>query len=165
MNMNFCPRCGERLRLREREREEAALYCGRCAEFRFPMFSAAVAAVVLSEDGEKMLLIRQYGEERFVLPAGYIDKGETAEAALTRELREELGIGIKNHRFIKSRYYAPSETLMLNYAVTAADTIPSPNWEVDSWQWVRADEAIDYVNPNGLAEAFLRDYEEWLKNK
>ena len=61
MDLNFCPVCGAKLRTKALPHEAAALYCGQCAEYRFPLFSAAVAAVVLDADGENMILIRQYG--------------------------------------------------------------------------------------------------------
>ena len=163
MNMNFCPECGEKLKLRERSNEGPALYCEGCGEFRFPVFSAAVAAVVLNEERTQMILIRQYDYPSPVLTTGYIDKGETAEEALRREVREELGMTVTSLQFLKSHYYAPSETLMLNYAVTVAESEASPNWEVDSWEWIKTEEAIGKVKPGGLAEVFLRDYEEWKK--
>ena len=62
MDLNFCLVCGAKLRTKALPHEAAALYCGQCAEYRFPLFSAAVAAVVLDADGENMILIRQYGE-------------------------------------------------------------------------------------------------------
>ena len=55
-------------------------------------------------------------------------------------------------RFLRSRYYEPSETLMLHYSVTVAETEASPNGEVDSWAWVPVGEAMRLVRPGGLAE-------------
>ena len=164
MNMNFCPQCGEKLGLRERPNDAPALYCGSCGDYRFPIFSAAVAAVVLNEAESEMVLIRQYDYPTPVLVTGYIDKGESAEEALVREVKEELGMTALSHRFLKSHYYAPSETLMLNYAVTVAEESASPNWEVDSWEWVSVERAREKVKAGGLAEVFLLDYETWWKD-
>lgn len=158
--MAFCPVCGERLQHREHPTDGLTLYCARCGDYRFPLFSAAISAVVVDRTGENMLLIRQYGEEDPVLVAGYVDKGETAEQAVVREIREELGMTACELRFIRSHYYEPSETLMLNYTVTVPETEARPNQEVDGWFWVPVAEAGSLVRPGGLAEKLLRDYYE-----
>ena len=165
MNLNYCPVCGTRLHLKEQPHEAPALYCSRCGEYRFPLFSAAVAVTVLDEAGENMILIRQYGDPDPVLVAGYIDKGETAEDAVIREVREELGMATQAVSFLHSHYYAPSETLMLHYAAAVKGKAAAPNWEVDKWEWVPVENALGLVKPGGLAEAFLLDYEEYQKCK
>ena len=165
MNLNYCPVCGSRLRPKEQFHEAPALYCDRCAEYRFPLFSAAVAVTLLDEARENMILIRQYGETDPVLVAGYIDKGETAEESVIREVHEELGMTVQKLSFLRSRYYAPSETLMLLYTVTVSEKAAAPNWEVDSWEWFPVESALSQVKPGSLAETFLLDFEEYRKRK
>jgi NAD+ diphosphatase len=103
-------------------------------------------------------MIRQYGERDAVFVAGYVDKGETAEDAVIREVREELGMTARELHFHRSRWYAPSETLMLHYSVTVPEAEAAPNWEVDGWAWLPIDEVRSHVAPGGLAEQLLDDY-------
>ncbi|MBR3239530.1 MAG: NUDIX hydrolase [Oscillospiraceae bacterium] len=159
MQMSYCPVCGEKLSLRPHPTEPPTLWCRRCEDWRFPLFSAAVSVILLDQSRERMLLIRQYGEPDPVLPAGYVDKGETAEAAVVREIREELGMTALSPRFLGSHYYAPSETLMLNFLAVAAEDEARPNAEVDGWEWVPAKEARSRVKPGGLAEVLLADWD------
>ena len=91
--------------------------------------------------------------------AGYVDKGETAEEALLREVREELGMTALAPRFLGSHYYAPSETLMLNFLAVLAEENPSPGPEVDGWAWVKVEDAARLVKPGGLAEVLLADWD------
>ena len=158
MKMEYCPVCGSHLGMREHPTDGPTLYCTSCGDYRFPLFSTAISAVVLDAAGENMLLIKQYGEDEPVLVAGYVDKGETAERAVVREIREELGMTVRELHFLRSRYYEPSETLMLHYAVTVAEKEASPNGEVDSWAWVPVKDAGRLVRPGGLAEKLLGDF-------
>ncbi len=163
MDIHYCPACGTKLHLKEQSHEAPALYCDSCEEYRFPVFSAAVAVTVLNPDRTSIILIRQYNDPDPVLVAGYIDKGETAEDAVIREVREELGMTVQEISFLRSRYYAPSETLMLHYIVSVAECAAAPNWEVDSWEWVPVERALTQVRSGSLAETFLLDFEEYRK--
>ena len=45
-------------------------------------------------DGAKILSVRSNGRDRFYLPGGKIDPGETARDAIMREINEELGVDL-----------------------------------------------------------------------
>ncbi|CAN5559855.1 hypothetical protein BH09ACT4_BH09ACT4_15480 [soil metagenome] len=51
-----------------------------------------IAAAVVTDTAGRSLLVRKQGSTVFMQPGGKIESGESALAALTRELREELGI-------------------------------------------------------------------------
>ena len=159
MQLNYCPVCGEKLSLRPHPSEPPTLWCSRCSDWRFPLFSAAVSVILLDQSMERMLLIRQYGEPDPVLVAGYVDKGETAEAAVLREIREELGMTALSPRFLGSHYYAPSETLMLHFLAVLEEDEVRPGPEVGSWEWVPVEEAPKLVKPGGLAQRLLADWD------
>ena len=158
MQLKYCPVCGAKLSLRQHPTDGPVAWCPACEDWRYPLFTIAVSVAVLDPMRTRMLLIRQYGEPGSVFVAGYVDKGETAEDAVVREVREELGMTARELRFHRSRWYAPSETLMLHYSVTVPEDEPSPNWEVDDWEWVPIGEARSHVAPGGLAEQLLDDY-------
>jgi NAD+ diphosphatase len=157
MEMNYCMRCGKKLTMREHPTDGLVPFCESCGDYRFPVFSTAVSIAVLNAEKTKILLIRQYGKPNDVLVAGYVDKGETAEHAVRRELMEELGLEAHDPRYLGSHYYHPSETLMLNFTVIVTETEAHPNDEVDSWRWYTLEEAQTVARPGGLAERLLRD--------
>jgi DNA polymerase-3 subunit epsilon len=53
-----------------------------------------IAAAVVTDPGGRSLLVRKRGSGIFMQPGGKIESGESALSALTRELREELGIEV-----------------------------------------------------------------------
>ncbi len=54
-----------------------------------------VGAVVAITHGERVLFLRQPHREGWSLPGGLLDRGESAEHAVVREVREETGLRIE----------------------------------------------------------------------
>ncbi len=83
------------------------------------------AAVLFVKDG-KVALVRQYryayGEETLEIPAGKLERGELAEPAALRELREETGYEAKNCTHLVDIYPTPGYTdeIIHIYLVTDA---------------------------------------------
>jgi ADP-ribose pyrophosphatase YjhB (NUDIX family) len=63
-------------------------------------FNPRVAAIIQDADRNRILLCRKDGMPFWMLPGGRIEGGEGAVDALRRELREELGAGLKNIEFL-----------------------------------------------------------------
>ena len=159
MEMQYCTQCGGKLLPRLHEREGRVIpWCEACSAWRYPMYNTAVSMLVMDEKKERVLLIRQYGRPSWVLVAGYVNLGEDAEDAVVREIREELNMTVLSLRFNRSHYFAPSNTLMLNYTATVAEPLPQLNDEVDDWAWFSPGEAREAIKPGSLARAFLHGY-------
>ena len=158
--MKYCVHCGTKLVPRELKNEGIIPYCETCQEFRFPIFSVAVSVEVQSPDREKILLIKQYGKDRYILVAGYINKGENAEQTVVREVKEEIGLDVEDICFQKSEYFAPSNTLMLNFSCVAKseDLSGRARDEVDYCRWFSREEASKNIFPGSLAERFLNRF-------
>ena len=158
--MKYCYECGNKLINKELENEGIIPYCEKCGEYRFPIFSTAVSMIVENQDKTKILLIQQYGKKNNVLVAGYINKGENAEAAVIREVMEETGLKVKTLHLNKSEYFKNTNTLMLNYSCTVeSESLEHLNTvEVDEAQWFTHEQAVENIKKNSLAERFLLNY-------
>ena len=154
-SMNYCMECGTRLTMKSLKGEGEVPYCEHCGAFVFPVFNTACSMIVMNPEKTKILLIQQYGRKEYILVAGYINKGEDAETAALREIREELGVEAADIRFNRTHYYGPSNTLMINFRILLDSEEIHPNEEIDSWQWFTLEEARDKVRPNSLARDFL----------
>lgn len=157
--MKYCVECGNKLEPKFLEHEGMIPYCNKCNAYRFPIFNTAVSMVVLNEEKNKTLFIQQYNRPRNILVAGYVNKGESAEEAVKRELLEEIGVEPIEMVFQKSRYWEKSNTLLFNYYVVIKGEI-KPNHEVDSYAWFDLDDALKNVAKGGLAEEFYGYYYE-----
>ena len=158
--MSYCTECGSELIMKENPDEEGSMvpYCPKCEAFRWPGFNTAVNMVVLNPAEDRVLLIRQYGRPWYILVAGYVNKGEDAEDAVAREIREEIGAEVTKIRFNHSHYFPPSNTLMLNFAAVLASEEIHINKEVDDYSWFSIEEAKQNIAHGSLAEAFLNGY-------
>lgn len=116
----FCPRCGGLLDLRQvRLGEPGRLVCQACA-FVFYLDPKLATGTILPLDGGIVLVRRaiepSYG--KWVFPGGYVDRGETPEAAAVREAREESGLEVKIRQLL-GLYAYPGTAVVL--AVYVAD--------------------------------------------
>jgi NAD+ diphosphatase len=112
-----CPRCGEPTEF------DAAGWSRRCpadGSEHFPRTDPAVIVLVIDRD-ERALLGRQARWEPgwFSTLAGFVESGESAEAALRREVREESGVviadGPDDIRYLGSQPWPFPCSLMLGY--------------------------------------------------
>ena len=93
----FCPVCGAGLKSsRLKEHEPARLVCEGC-DFIFYLDPKLVACAIVEVDSRIILLKRAIEPEKgkWVVPGGYVDRGEETKSAALRETKEECGIDIK----------------------------------------------------------------------
>jgi len=154
--MKHCYECGTALTPKECEHEGTVPFCSSCNTFRFPIFNTAVSCVVFNKTEDKILLIQQYGRPDYILVAGYISQGEDAEQTVRRETKEETGLTVISHRYMKSEYYEKSNTLVFNYGcVVDSEDLSNINHEIDKADWFSILEAKEAIKKGSLAERFL----------
>ncbi len=96
-NVKFCGLCGGTLRMREvlpdRKRFKV---CDQCGYVDFPGPKLVAGCLVI--DAGRVLLLRRGIMPRvgkWTFPGGYVDLGETPEAAAVRETAEEVGLTVR----------------------------------------------------------------------
>lgn len=153
----YCTECGNKLTLVFMESEGLVPFCKNCGEYRFPGYMTAVSMVVTNRAKDKILLAKHKGDDDFILFAGYVKKGETAEKAVTREFKEETKLDTVKYKYMSSRYHEPRQVLMLNFFLMAEDGVPVPDEkELDEVKWFPLNEALGAIRKGSTAETFLK---------
>jgi ADP-ribose pyrophosphatase YjhB (NUDIX family) len=97
VEFHFCPVCGGKLETQVMKAQEPArLVCSECA-FVFYLDPKVVACSIVEWDGGIVLLKRSIEPQKgkWVMPGGYVDRGEEVRAAAVRETEEECGLIIR----------------------------------------------------------------------
>jgi NAD+ diphosphatase len=141
-----CPRCGGELQWRE---AGWARHCPTDGSSHFPRTDPAVI-VLVRDDRDRALLGRQVRWEPtwFSTLAGFVEAGESAEAAVRREVNEESGVRIGNHArdlvYLGSQPWPFPASLMLGYHAWAAEsTIEVDGEEIAEARWFTREELAD----------------------
>ena len=129
----FCSRCGA---VCERHTKEFAMVCSRCGFHQYPRINPCV--IVLITKGEKALLAQdvRFPEGLFSCLAGFIEAGESAEQAVRREVREEVGLELGALRYHGSQPWPFPHSLMLGFRAEwqAGDICPDTT-EIVAADW------------------------------
>lgn len=136
----FCSVCGHPSRPRQGGHQRV---CAReqCRAEHFPRTDPCVLVLVC--DGERCLLGRSKGwpAGMFSALAGFVEPGETLEAAVAREVREEVGVEVDAPRYVTSQPWPFPASLMIGFVAQARTLeIRVDEHELEAARWVTRQE-------------------------
>ncbi|TFV76180.1 NAD(+) diphosphatase [Blastococcus sp. CT_GayMR19] len=121
------------------------------AEF-FPRTDPAV--IMLVHDGDRVVLGRQaaWPPGRFSILAGFVEPGESAEAAVVREVAEEVGLRVADVRYVGSQPWPFPQSLMLGFVarIEGDDTLQPDPSEIEEARWFTREELRTGNGPRAL---------------
>lgn len=148
----FCGSCGGPLQPLVSER---AMVCSACELHQYPRLSPSI--IVLISRGEELLLARspRFAPGVYSTLAGFVEPGESIEACVHREVREEVAVEVGNLRYITSQNWPFPHSLMLGFHADylAGEIVPQPE-EIEDARWFRLD-ALPPLPPHGSIARYL----------
>ncbi len=152
----YCGTCGFPT---ENKQDERAKICLQCGHINYPSASPAVIVAVRKE--RQILLAHSHRQPagRYSVLAGFVELGETLEDCVKREVREEVGLAIKNIRYFGSQSWPFPNSLMIGFtAEYAGGKITVDDRELLDAKWFSADDLPQV--PPGISIA--RRLIEWF---
>ncbi|WP_281965841.1 NAD(+) diphosphatase [Serinicoccus marinus] len=115
-----CPRCGSAT---EVVQGGWVRRCPRDGSQHHPRTDPAVIMAVTDEDDRLLLATGlPWPEGRVSVLAGFVEAGESLEAAVTREVAEEVGVTVTDLRYRGNQPWPFPASLMVGYRARALDT-------------------------------------------
>lgn len=112
--MNFCAACGGSLVSRLlKPGEPYRLVCLACGKVSY--LDPKLAACAIIEDDSRVALVKRAIQPQrglWVIPGGFVDRGEPVEEAVLREIREETGLEAELNGLL-GLYSYPGETVVV----------------------------------------------------
>lgn len=134
-NHQYCGKCGQ---LTEHKSQTFERTCIACGTVFYPRISPSVIVLIHKDDEILMARSPHFSKGVYGLIAGFVEAGESAEAALHREVKEEVGVTVKNLSYFGSQAWPFPDSLMLGYiAEHDAGEIVIDGNEIECAGWYR----------------------------
>lgn len=126
-------------------------------------------------DGKKIeILLIQDAKERWTIPKGHIEEGETAKETAEREIREETGLqkmemqgflGKINFRYRRQQSLVLMTTDIFLVAAKGDTNDIKPEEWMNDIKWFPATEALDKIEYEDIGKTILLGLKKIRKNK
>jgi NAD+ diphosphatase len=151
----YCGACGAPM---ARAPGERAMKCA-CGHLAYPRISPAM--MVLVKRGRDILLARNVAVPaggRMSALAGFLEPGESIEDAVHREVREEVGLDVKDLRYFSSQSWPYPHSLMIAFtAEYAGGELRLDPSEIAEARWFGPGDALPELSPGQSISRALID--------
>lgn len=129
----YCGYCGKNTNTQKNRFEKI---CAVCQVSFYPRISPSIIVLIHNDDKLIMARSHHFASGVYGLIAGFVEVGETIEEAVHREVKEEIGIQIKNVTYKYSQPWPFPDTLMLGFtAEYASGEIIIDKTEIEDAGW------------------------------
>lgn len=135
----FCAACGQASTIAAAGWER---HCPGCGAHHFPRTDPVV--IMLVRHRNRVLLGRSpnWPAGMYSALAGFVEPGETVEAAVAREVAEETGVSLRDIRYVASQPWPFPASLMLGCIAEACDTRITLDAELEDARWFTREQIL-----------------------
>jgi NAD+ diphosphatase len=132
----FCSRCAAPMQAKSDER---AKLCPACGLLSYPRVAPAIIVAVVRGDTLLLARARRFPTTMYSVIAGFVDAGESLEECVHREVREEVGLTVRDLSYFSSQPWPFPHSLMVAFTARhAGGEINIDGREIVEAGWYRA---------------------------
>ena len=149
----FCGRCGTPT---EPLAGERATTCPQCGLTNYPRLSPAIIVAIVKDQHLLLARAARFPSHFYSVLAGFLEPGETFEECVCREVKEEVGIQVKNIRYFGSQSWPFPNSLMVGFtAEYAGGVLVVDQHEILAADWFRADALPEIPSSVSIARRLI----------
>ncbi|MCP4622431.1 MAG: NAD(+) diphosphatase [bacterium] len=161
-NHRYCGKCGNPT---ENKTDERAKICPKCGLINYPRLSPAIIVAVRKDNQLLLANAQRFPAKLYSVLAGFVEPGETLEECVRREVREEVGIAVKNVRYFGSEPWPFPDSLMVAFtAEYDSGEIRIDETEIAEAGWFSADNLPDIPPKFSIARQLIDWFSEDEQN-
>ena len=153
-NHKFCSHCGHATEIHSKE---YAMVCPACGYHQYPRVQPCVITIITKGDDELLLAKSAHNKSNmYGLIAGFVEVGETLEEAVQREAFEEVGVKLKNIRYMSSQPWPfPSNLMIAFHAEYDSGDIQLQLEEISDAQFFKFDQLPEIPFKGSIAHSMI----------
>ena len=101
--------------MRRAKTDERAKICLKCGLINYPRISPAIIVAVVKKNQILLARSERFPTGFYSVLAGFVEPGETFEDCVKREVKEEVGLDVKNIRYFGSQPWPFPDSLMVGF--------------------------------------------------
>lgn len=149
----YCGQCGTPLK---RKIDATDKWCDHCQLAFFPRFSPAIMVLIQKENEILLARSKHFAPGMYSALAGFIDIGETAEVAVHREVKEEVGIHISHLKYFSSQTWPFPDSFMIAFkAIYASGELKIDHNEIEDARWFSLGALPTLPSPPSIARRLI----------
>ena len=136
---------------------------------RYP--EATVGAVILNSEAEVLICKSNKWNQKYVIPGGHIEAGESMEEALIREVKEETGLDVFeiellgiNESIYSESFQNKKHFIFVDFICRSNSNDVILNEEAQSYEWINLTEIENY-NLEKFTAKLLKELRKGDKSK
>jgi len=156
-NHQFCGTCGCKTIA---DKVDMMLKCPECGQVHYSRIAPAIIVAITNDEDQILMAKHSYHKTHsYALIAGFVESGESIEEAVHREVKEEIGIKIKNLKYMKSQSWPFPNSLMLAFtAQYDSGEIKVDGNEILDAKWFNREEVPLYDSDISISYWLLENY-------
>jgi NAD+ diphosphatase len=158
-NTQYCGVCGAPMKMHT----DISKKCTKCGKELWPQLATAVITLIKRDDKILLVNARNFRSDFYGLVAGFVETGETLEEAAKREIKEEVGLEVKNLKYFGSQPWPYPCGLMVGFTADyVSGEIKLQQSELNDAHWYSIDNLPQIPEKLSIARKLI---DAWIEGR